>query len=69
MAAFPERVRWEGVDYDKVKGKLGIKDPKSAIQEEEFARDARLASTSKGEAMIDIAVRWTAGRLRLMIGE
>ena len=34
------------------------------IQEEEFAREARLASTAKGEAMIDIAVKWTAGRLR-----
>jgi creatinine amidohydrolase len=68
MAAFPERVHWEGVDYEKAKASLHIKDPKSAEQEEEFAREAKLASTAKGEAMIDIAVKWTAGRLRQMIG-
>jgi len=69
MAAFPEYVRWEGVDYARVKGRLGIKDPQSAVQDEEFARDARLAATWKGEAMIGIAVQWTAERLRAMIGE
>jgi hypothetical protein len=69
MAAFPERIHWEGVDYQKIKPLLHIKDPKSAAQEEEFAREARLASTAKGEAMIDIAVKWTAGRLREIIGE
>jgi creatinine amidohydrolase len=69
MAAFPQRVRWEGVDYDKVKGRLNIQDPKSAQQEEQFARDARLASTEKGEAMISMAVKWTADVLRQMIAE
>jgi creatinine amidohydrolase len=67
MAAFPERIHWEGVDYDKIKPHLHIKDPKSAVQEEEFAREAKLATTAKGEAMIDIAVKWTAGRLRGML--
>ncbi|MBS1824012.1 MAG: creatininase family protein [Acidobacteria bacterium] len=67
MAAFPERIHWEGVDYDKIKPHLHIKDPKSAIQEEEFAREAKLATTAKGEAMIDIAVKWTANRLRGML--
>ena len=69
MAAFPERVRWEDVDYDKIKDRLNIKDPKSAEQEERFARDAKLATTSKGEAMISIAVTWTADVLRQMIAE
>jgi creatinine amidohydrolase len=67
MAAFPERIHWEGVDYEKIKPHLHIKDPKSAVQEEEFAREAKLATTAKGEAMIDIAVKWTAARLRRMI--
>ncbi|MBV8818891.1 MAG: creatininase family protein [Acidobacteriaceae bacterium] len=67
MAAFPERIHWEGVDYAKIKPLLHIKDPKSAEQEEEFAHEARLASTAKGEAMIDIAVKWTASRLRQII--
>ena len=69
MAAFPERVHWEGVDYEKAKAVLHIKDPASAKQEEEFYRDAKLASTAKGEAMIAIAVDWVANRLRSMIGD
>ncbi len=67
MAAFPERIHWEGVDYAKAKQFLHIKDPASAKQEEEFAQEARLASTAKGEAMIAIAVDWVAARLRAMI--
>jgi creatinine amidohydrolase len=67
MAAFPQRIHWEDVDYDKIKPLLHIKDPKSAEQEEQFAREAKLATTAKGEAMIDIAVKWTADRLRQML--
>jgi creatinine amidohydrolase len=67
MAAFPQRIHWEGVDYEKIKPLMHIKDPKSAADEEQFAREAKLASTAKGEAMIDIAVKWTAERLRKMI--
>ena len=69
MAAFPERIHWEGVDYEKVKPHLHIKDPASARQEEQFAREAKLATTAKGEAMIKIAVDWVAARLRKMIAE
>jgi creatinine amidohydrolase len=69
MAAFPQRVRWEGVNYGRVKGSLRIKDPRSAEEDEQFHRDARLAATEKGEAMIAIAVKWTADVLRQMIAE
>jgi creatinine amidohydrolase len=69
MAAFPQRIHWEGVDYQKIKPLLHIKDPKSAADEEQFAKEARLATTAKGEAMIDIAVKWTASQLREMIRE
>lgn len=69
MAAFPQRVRWEGVDYAGVKDRLNIKDPKSAEEDEQFHRDAKLAGTEKGEAMIAIAVKWTADVLRQMIAE
>jgi len=69
MAAFPERIHWEGVDYDKIKPLLHIKDPKSAADEELFAQEAKLATTAKGEAMIDIAVKWTAERMRQLIRE
>lgn len=67
MAAFPERIHWEGVDYERVKGRLGIRDPQSAKQDEEFAREARWATTAKGEAMIGIAVDWLAGRIERML--
>ena len=67
MAAFPERIHWEGVDYAKAKPRLGIKDPGSAKQDEQFHQEAKLAATWKGEAMIRIAVEWVAGRLRDMI--
>jgi creatinine amidohydrolase len=67
MAAFPQRIHWEDVNYDKIKPLLHIKDPQSAQQEEQFAREAKLATTAKGEAMIDIAVKWTAERLRQII--
>jgi creatinine amidohydrolase len=69
MAAFPQRIHWEGVDYARIKPLLHIKDPQSAVQEEEFAREAKMASTAKGEAMIEIAVKWTADRLRQMLRE
>jgi creatinine amidohydrolase len=67
MAAFPQRIHWEGVDYARIKPLLHIKDPASAKQEEEFANEAKLATTAKGEAMINIAVKWTAERLRELI--
>jgi creatinine amidohydrolase len=69
MAAFPERIHWEGVDYQKIKPLLHIKDPKSAADEEQFAKEAKMATTAKGEAMIDIAVKWTANRMRQLIAE
>jgi creatinine amidohydrolase len=69
MAAFPERIHWEGVEYEKIKPFLHIKDPKSAADEELFAQEAKLATTAKGEAMIDIAVKWTAERMRQLIRE
>lgn len=69
LAAFPERVRWEGVDYEKVKARLAIRDPRMAREDEEFAREARLATAAKGEALIAIAVDWVVGQIRRMIAE
>jgi creatinine amidohydrolase len=64
MAAFPERIHWEGVDYEKAKPRLGIKTPEAAEQDEQFFKEAKLASTAKGEAMIKIAVDWGVRRMR-----
>jgi len=67
LAAFPERIHWDDVHYDRDKVKFGIKDPASAKQDEEFARDARLAAAAKGEAMISIAADWVTARLKALI--
>jgi len=69
LAAFPERVRWEGVDYAKAKPRLGIKDPASARQDEQFAREARLGTAAKGELLIATALDWLLERLRVLIAE
>jgi creatinine amidohydrolase len=67
MAAFPQRIHWEGVDYEKMKGKFGIKDAAAEKQDEEFAREAKLASTAKGEAMIGVAVDFVTNRIRSIL--
>ncbi len=66
MAAFPQRVHWEGVDYEKMKGHFGIRTPAAAAEDEDFHKDAAYASTEQGEAMITAAVHWTTGVLRTM---
>lgn len=67
LAAFPQRVHWDEVDYVKVKDRLGIRDPESARQDEEFAREARLATAAKGEVLLGIAVDWVTARLQEMM--
>ncbi len=69
LAAFPERLHWDDVNWERDKAKFGIRDPASAKQEETFAREAKLASAAKGEAMISIAVDWVAGRLRSLLAQ
>jgi creatinine amidohydrolase len=68
LAAFPERVHWEGVDYKKAKPKLVVKDERDAEQDERYAGEARLATAAKGEAMIGISVRFVTERLKELIG-
>ena len=46
LAAFPERVHWDGANYED-KSSLKIKEPSSAKQDEEFAHEARLATAAK----------------------
>ncbi len=67
LAAFPERVHREGVDYSKVK--LNLKSAEDASQDRKFYEESLLATPEKGEALIRIAVDWTAGRIRRMINQ
>ncbi len=65
LAAFPQRVHREGIDYASVR--LNLKDPKDAEQDRVYYRDSLLATPGKGEALIGIAVDWVSERLRQMI--
>jgi creatinine amidohydrolase len=65
LAAFPERVRREGVDYSKVK--LNLKSSKDAEDDRMYYRDSLLATAEKGEALIRIAVDWVAEKMSQMI--
>lgn len=67
LAAFPERVHRGGVDYSKVK--LNLKSAKDAEEDRMYYNDSQLATAEKGEALIRIAVDWTADRLRRMMAD
>ena len=67
LAAFPERIHREGVDYSKVK--LQLRNPKDADDDRTYYQDSLLATAEKGEVFIRIAVDWVAERLRRMIAE
>jgi creatinine amidohydrolase len=65
LAAFPQRVRWEGVDYDRAR--LTISLPERATQDRALHEEAKLATAAKGQVMIDAAVAWTVDRLRELL--
>ena len=65
LAAFPERVHRDGVDYEKVR--LNLKDPKDAADDRRYYYESLKARAEKGEALMRIAVDWVADRLRRMI--
>ena len=69
MAAFPENVRWQGVDYERAG--LVIRRPPGYAEEDPAAhREAKtLATGAKGRVMVDAAIAWTAQKLREMLGE
>ncbi len=65
LAAFPERIHRDGVDYEKVK--LSLKDQKDAADDRRYYFDSLKARAEKGEALIRIAEDWVAARLRSMM--
>ena len=67
LAAFPERVHREGVDYEKVH--LALKDPEDLKNDRSFYYESLLATPEKGEVLIRIAVDWVAARVRSMIAQ
>ncbi len=67
LAAFPERVHREGVDYSKVR--LNLKSVDDANQDRKYYEESLLATAEKGEALIRIAVDWTANKIRRMMSQ
>jgi creatinine amidohydrolase len=65
LAAFPERVEWEGVDYDRAR--LTFSTPEQASADRTLYEEAKLATAAKGAAMIDVAVAWTIERLQELL--
>lgn len=65
LAAFPGNVHFSDEAYPA--GELVITDTRRAEHDRKYHRDARLATASKGRAMIDVAVDWVAGRVQEMI--
>jgi creatinine amidohydrolase len=65
LAAFPQRVKWEGVDYDRAR--LTFPSDDAAKADRALHEEAKLATATKGAAMIDIAVAWTVERLQELL--
>ena len=64
LAAFPERIRYQGVDHDKAKLTLSENERKV---DKAFFEESKLASAEKGERIIAHAVNWVAEKLLTMI--
>src|SRR5436305_10138353 len=67
LAAFPERVEWEGVDYDRAR--LTFSTPDRAPADRAFHEEAKLATAAKGEVMVKEAVAWTIERLTELLSQ
>jgi len=67
LAAFPERVHREGVDYEKVH--LVLKNPDELKGDRKGYYDSLLATPEKGEVLIRLAVDWVAAKVRSMIAQ
>jgi creatinine amidohydrolase len=66
LAAFPDRVRYTGVDYDSAK--LTIKADADRKQDREYFGQSKLATAEKGERIIGHAVNWVTEKLNGMMG-
>ncbi|MCZ6635009.1 MAG: creatininase family protein [bacterium] len=66
MAAFPENIHWEGVDYEGAN--LKIQREGYADRDPIYFRDGRdLATPKKGRVMADEAISWVANKMQGMI--
>jgi len=67
LAAWPERIHRDGVDYEKVH--LTLKSADDLKSDRKNYSDSLLATAEKGERLIRIAVDWTAAKVQSMIAQ
>ena len=66
MAAFPENIHWEGVDY--AAANLKIESESYRPKDPEYFQAGRdYATPKKGRVMVDVAIDWVADKVRGMI--
>ena len=65
LAAFPDNVDWDGVNYDSAK--LTISNEGHAKSDRDYHHQAKLATAEKGQVMIDVAVEWVTEKMQQMI--
>jgi len=65
LAAFPERVRFQGVTYDPAALNLSAEELKS---DRALFEESKLASAEKGERIISHSAAWVAEKLKGMMG-
>lgn len=66
MAAFPENIHWEGVEYPDLK----IEREGYADRDPIYFRDGRdLATPKKGRVMADVAISWVTDKMRQMMAD
>jgi creatinine amidohydrolase len=68
LAAFPERVHYQGVDHDKAPLNLDEKAQYNRKWDKDTFEESKLATPEKGERIIGQAVGWLAEKLVKMIG-
>ena len=67
LAAFPENVHWQGVDYENES--FDIQNEGYRDRDPVYHRAARdLATPHKGRVMTDTAIEWVADKMRAMMG-
>lgn len=67
LAAFPERVHRDNVDYEKVH--LQLKSADDLKSDRTFYYDSLVATAEKGERLIRIAVDWVAAKVQSMMAQ
>jgi creatinine amidohydrolase len=65
LAAFPQRVRYQGIDHDKAQLKISEQDRKG---DKAAFEESKLATAEKGELIIAHAINWVTQKLVSMMG-